>query len=128
MKFAFLPLSVVLAAGLACPVSAAVQDSQFPPRTVRDLISVCTPTTDDPKMTGAINYCHGFVEGSVIVEIAHGQQRRGRKLFCLPSPPPASGTELTSFVSWTNQDPSRLDEPAIDGMFLYLAQKYPCTK
>jgi Rap1a immunity proteins len=128
MKFVFLPLSAVLVAGLACSVSAAVQDSQFPPKTVRDLISVCAPTSDDPKMTGAINYCHGFVEGSVIVEIAHGQQRHARKLFCLPSPPPASDSELTSFVSWANQVPARFDEPAVDGMFLYLAQKYPCTK
>jgi Rap1a immunity proteins len=128
MKRAFLPLGVALAAGLASSAFAVVSDSQFPPQTVRDLIAVCSPSQDDPRMTGAINYCHGFAEGAVIVEIAHGDQRHGRKLFCLPSPPPPSGSELTSFIAWANQVPSRLDEPAIDGMFLYLAQKYPCKK
>ncbi|WP_158931047.1 Rap1a/Tai family immunity protein [Acidisphaera sp. S103] len=128
MKLAFLPLGIALTTGLAYPAGAVVQDSQFPPQTVRDLIAVCAPAPDDPRMTAAINYCHGFAQGTVIVEIAHGEQRHGRKLFCLPNPRPPSGAELTSFVSWANQDPSRLDEPAVDGMFLYLAQKYPCKK
>jgi hypothetical protein len=36
-----------------------VRVSQFPPRTVRDLIEICAPAKDDPMMTAAINCCHG---------------------------------------------------------------------
>jgi hypothetical protein len=79
-------------------------------------------------MTAAMNYCHGFAEGSVIVETAHQSQRGGRKLFCLPKPPPASDAELASFTAWARQEPRRMSQPAIDGMFLYLAAKYPCKK
>jgi len=79
-------------------------------------------------MTAAINYCHGFAEGAVIVEEAHEGQRDVRKLFCLPSPRPASGSEITKFIAWANAMPSRLDEPAIDGMFIYLAETYPCPQ
>ncbi len=128
MKRIILPLAAVLIASLASPASAAVTDSQFPPKTVRDLIAICTPANDDPRMTGAINYCHGFAEGAVIVELANTSQRGGHKLFCLPTPAPSSESELTSFVTWANQEPARLVEPAIDGMFRYLAQKYPCKK
>jgi hypothetical protein len=128
VRLAALRLGLALAAGSVVTARAAVMESQFPPETVRDLIAICSPAKDDPMMTAAVNYCHGYAEGAVIVESAHGAQRRGRRLFCLPNPPPASGAELSSFVAWANEEPSRLDQPAVDGMFLYLAQKYPCGK
>jgi len=127
MKAAGAAFGVVLMAG-ATIASAAVTESQFPPRTVRDLIEICAPAKEDPMMTAAINYCHGFAEGAVIVEEAHEGQRDVRKLFCLPSPRPASGSEITKFITWANAMPSRLDEPAIDGMFIYLAETYPCPQ
>jgi hypothetical protein len=127
MKLAVMALGVTLAAG-ATIASAAVTETEFPPRTVRDLIEICSPAKDDPMMTAAINYCHGFAQGAVLVEEAHEDHRDVRKLFCLPSPRPASGSEITKFIAWANALPSRLDEPAIDGMFIYLAETYPCPQ
>jgi len=127
MKLAVMALGVTLAAG-ATIASAAVTESEFPPRTVRDLIEICAPAKEDPMMTGAINYCHGFAQGAVLVEEAHEGQPSARKLFCLPSPQPAEGSEITKFIAWANALPSRLDEPAIDGMFIYLAETYPCPQ
>jgi hypothetical protein len=121
-------LVVSQSGGMTSPAQAALTDSQFPPKTVADMIAICAPDKSDPMMTAAMNYCHGFAEGSVIVEMAHQTQRGGRKLFCLPHPAPASDAELTSFVAWANQEPQRLKQPAVDGMFLYLAAKYPCKK
>ena len=127
MKIGGVAFGVALVAG-ATIASAAVKESQFPPRTVRDLIEICAPSKEDPMMTAAINYCHGFAQGAVIVEEAHEDHRDVRKLFCLPSPPPPSGSELSKFIAWANALPSRLDEPAIDGMFIYLAETYPCAQ
>lgn len=79
-------------------------------------------------MTAAINYCQGFAQGAVIVEEAHEVHGDVRKLFCLPSPPPPSGSEMAKFIAWANALPSRLDEPAVDGMFIYLAEAYPCPQ
>jgi hypothetical protein len=123
---AALALVAALVAAGAASAAAAVSESQFPPRTVGDLISICAPAKDDPLMTAAVNFCHGYVEGAVDVEEAHEAQRGGRKLFCLPSPRPPRGSELTSFITWANERPSRLEMGAIDGMFIYLARKYPC--
>src|SRR5215471_16823109 len=95
---------------------------------VRDLIEICTPAREDPMMTAAINYCHGFAQGAVAVEQAHEGHRDARKLFCLPPLSPPSGSEITKFIAWANALPSRLDEPAIDGMFIYLAEAYPCPQ
>jgi Rap1a immunity proteins len=117
--------AVLIAIGATTGV-AAVSESQFPPRTVADLIAICGPAQDDPAMTAAVNFCHGYAEGAVDVEEAHEAQPGARKLFCLPTPRPPSGSELASFIAWANQRPARLDMPAIDGMFIYLAGKYPC--
>lgn len=115
-----------MAAGAVPAASAAVTDSMFPPRSVRDLIALCAPAQNDPRLTGAINYCHGYAEGAVVVEKAHTSMR-GQKLFCLPETPPDSGEALGEFITWANAEPGRLDEPAIDGMFLFLAEKFPCA-
>ena len=105
---------------------AAVTDAQFPPNTVRDLIAICAADKDDPRMIAALNFCHGFVEGAVIVEEANETRKGARKLFCLPSPRPPRGSELTSFIVWANERPMRLDMPSIDGVFVYLAERFPC--
>jgi hypothetical protein len=120
-------LAVVMTAG-GTIASAAVTESRFPPTTVRDLIEICAPAKEDPMMTAAINYCHGFAQGAILVEEAHEEHRDVRKLFCLPSPRPPSGSEITRFIAWANAVPSRLDEPAVDGMFIYLAETYPCPQ
>jgi Rap1a immunity proteins len=126
MRFRALALGAVLIVVGASSAPAAVSESQFPPRTVADLIAICAPAKDDPLMTAAVNFCHGYVEGAVDVEQAHEAQRGARKLFCLPTPRPPRSSELTSFIAWANERPARLDMGAIDGMFIYLAEKYPC--
>ena len=127
MRFGGMALGVALTAG-ATIASANVTESQFPPRTVQDLIEICAPAKEDPMMTAAINYCHGFAQGAVVVEEAHEEHGDVRKLFCLPSPPPPSGSEMGKFIAWANAVPSRLDQPAVDAMFIYLAETYPCPQ
>jgi hypothetical protein len=121
--------ALALCAGLIAlgpAAAAAVSESQFPPRTVADLIAICAPTENDPLMTAAVNLCHGYAEGAVGVEEAHAAQPGARQLFCLPTPRPPRGSELASFIAWAKERPARLEMPAIDGMFIYLACKYPC--
>lgn len=126
MKSKCLLFAAALGIAGATAARAAVMESEFPPNTVRDLIAICAPDQNDPMMTAAVNFCHGYAEGAVDVEEAHEAQRGARKLFCLPTPPPPRGSELSSFIAWANAQPARLDMPAIDGMFIYLAGKYPC--
>jgi Rap1a immunity proteins len=127
MRSAIAALGVCLFAITTAAAAAAVSQSQFPPRTVADLIAICGPATDDPLATAAVSFCHGYAEGAVDVEEAHEAQPGARKLFCLPTPRPPSGSELASFIAWADEQPARLDMPAIDGMFIYLARRYPCA-
>jgi Rap1a immunity proteins len=126
MRFGVSALGACLIAIGTTAAAAAVSQSQFPPRSVADLIAICAPAKDDPALTAAVNFCQGYAEGAVDVEEAHEAQPGARKLFCLPTPRPPRGSELASFIAWANEQPARLDMPAIDGMFIYLAGKYPC--
>jgi hypothetical protein len=121
--------AALMASAIVTPLTlapAAVTDAQFPPNNVRDLIAICAPDKDDPRMTASVNFCHGFIEGAVIVEEANEAHGGAHKLFCLPSPRPPRGSELTNFIAWANQQPGRLDMPSIDGVFVYLAERFPC--
>jgi hypothetical protein len=126
MKLKALALGAGIIALSASAGVGAVSPSQFPPRTVADLIAICAPSNDDPLMTAAVNFCQGYAEGAVDVEEAHEAQRGGRKLFCLPTPRPPRNSALANFIAWANARPTRLDMPAIDGLFIYLARTYPC--
>ncbi len=117
---------IALAASTATLASAQVTTSQFPPRTVRDLIAICSAGNDDPMMTAAVNYCHGYTEGAVDVEQALQNRQTLRKLICLPATRPPRGAVLKSFIAWVNAEPSRIDMPALTGMFVYLLTTYPC--
>ena len=130
MRSRCLLVAAALMAGTTATPSArapaAVTDAQFPPVNVRDLIAICAPAPDDPRMTASVNFCHGFVEGAVVVEEANEAHKGMHKLFCLPSPRPPRGSELTNFITWANEQPGRLDMPSIDGVFVYLAERFPC--
>ncbi len=126
MKLRALALGAGIIAVSATAAVGAVSESQFPPHTVADLIAICAPSNDDPLMTAAVNFCQGYAEGAVDVEEAHEAQRGGRKLFCLPTPRPPRSAALANFIAWAKARPARLDMPAIDGLFIYLAGRYPC--
>lgn len=129
MRFAPVALAAVsLCVGLvATAAHAAVTEAQFPPKTTADLIALCSDTKDDPMMTAAVNYCHGFAEGAVEVALSYeAVTRPSHEPFCLPSPPPSHTQALAMFVSWANADPQRLNEPAIVGLLSFLTQQYPC--
>ena len=117
-------LASVLAAG---PAFAAVTPAQFPPQTVGDLLALCTAGKDDPMMTAAVNFCGGYVEGAVTVQEAHMAHQRRHRLFCISEPRPSHDQALAAFTTWVHADPTRMNRPALDGLFEFLAETYPCT-
>src|SRR5438270_12570252 len=105
MKPRMLLLAVVLAVGVAPAWSrAAVTEDQFPPRTTRDLLALCTAGKDDPLMTAALNFCHGFAEGAVEVQKVHDSVNRRKHLFGMPDPPLGRTQALAASVASTTAD------------------------
>ena len=112
-------------AGSAAP--AATQDS-FLVRSTGDLVDLCSAAPADPLYTAAVNFCHGFAAGAYRVLQDIDAANRSQRLFCLPSPPPTRNDAIAAFVQWAKADPSRMAQPAEDGLAAFLSRQYPCSR
>ena len=111
---------------LASGASRAATEANFGANTTGDLVELCTATPDNPIGTAAINFCEGFAQGAVLVEMQNQAAFRGPKLFCMPNPPPSRNQALNDFVNWAGSAPDRLAQSSTDGLFRFLSERYPC--
>jgi Ssp1 endopeptidase immunity protein Rap1a len=106
----------------------AATEVNFGARTTGDLVELCAATPDNTIGTAAVNFCQGFAQGAVLVEMQNMAAFRGAKLFCLPNPPPTRTQTLNEFVTWARASQDRLTEPPADGLFRFLGERYPCPQ
>jgi Rap1a immunity proteins len=76
--------------------------------------------------TAAINFCKGYIQGAVTVEMLNMVAFRRPKLFCLPDPRPTRTQAIGEFVNWARAAPDRMAQTATDGVFRFLNERYPC--
>jgi hypothetical protein len=119
---ALLVLATVPSAG------KAADEVNFSAKTTGDLVQLCDPKSDSAIDSAAINFCHGFAQGAVTVEMMHDAGSRTMKLFCLPTPLPSRNEAISEFVKWARAAPGRLDTPAADGLITFLGERFPCGK
>ena len=109
----------------ACAAHAATE-ANFAAGTTGDLVELCAATPDNALGTAAVNFCEGFAQGAVSVEMQNLAAFRGAKLFCMPNPAPSRNEALGEFVRWARASPDRLVQPPADGLFRFLGERYPC--
>lgn len=107
-----------------------LQDYQDKPlTTAADLALLCAAKPDGDVGTAAINFCHGFARGAVAAHLQReAASRRPLKLFCFPTPSPASGPTLDAFAAWVKDNPAQGNQKPVDGLFRFLGMKFPCGK
>src|SRR3977135_624129 len=66
----------------------AATEANFGAGSTGDLVELCSATPDNGVGTAAVNFCEGYMQGAVTVEMLNLAAFRGPKLFCLPNPPP----------------------------------------
>ncbi len=113
-------------ASLGAQTSQAPSENNFRVATTGDLVRLCDANTGDPMGVAAVHFCQGFAVGAYqyhqIATAAEGK----RPLFCAPNPTPSRNEVIAAFVTWAKQNPQQLALPPIEGIFRYLAQRYPC--
>ncbi|HEY2107472.1 MAG TPA: Rap1a/Tai family immunity protein [Candidatus Binataceae bacterium] len=109
-------LAIGLDAQAAQPISVRV-------RTAGDLAELCGVNTKDSAADAKINWCHGFAQGVVDLELQHTADK---KPFCFPSPPPPRAKTLDEFVNWVRAMPDHRSLGATEGLFKFLAERFPC--
>ena len=111
---------------LAPSAALAASEANFNANTTGDLVELCGATPDNGLGTAAVNFCEGYLQGAVTVEMLNMAAFRGRKLFCLPDPPPTRAATMSEFATWARAAPDRMAQSPTDGLFRYLSERYPC--
>jgi hypothetical protein len=101
----------------------AAQPITLHARTAGDLAELCGVNPKEPAADAKINYCDGFSQGAVDVELQHSGEK---KPFCFPSQPPSRRETLGEFVNWVRSLPEHRNMPATDGLFKFLSERFPC--
>lgn len=119
---------VWLAAGLWPPQSRAVMDDSFLVRNALDIVTLCSVAKEDPLHTAAANFCHGYVVGAYHYyrAMTTGQDPDRQPLFCLPDPQPSRDEAIRAFVAWAHAAPQYNNEPAVETLFKFAIERWPC--
>jgi len=118
----FLVVALSIATCLAVPAQAQ-RGTIMQARTAGDLAELCAANPKDPLGDAKINFCLGFAQGAVEAENRRGE---GKKLFCFPKPEPKRITTIGEFVGWVRSMPDHRTPSAVDGLFQFLGERFPC--
>jgi len=118
-----LAATVALTAMLLVQPAQAQRSVILQARTAGELAELCAASPKDPQGDAKINFCHGFAQGAIIVEQRHTE---GKKQFCFPSPAPTRTATMGEFVNWVRALPEHRTPSAIDGLFQFLGERFPC--
>ena len=121
-------LAAIMAAGLCPLTAAAVTPDEFKIRNTQDLVRLCSVSNDDSLYVAAIHFCHGFGAGAYQYYQASVSGPEGKPFVCPPDPVPSRNAVLQEFVTWANANPQHNNEPAVESIFRFLAQKWPCSE
>jgi hypothetical protein len=121
MKF-LAPLVALTAISLAVPAQAQ-RAVTLQARTAAELADLCAASPKESQGDAKINFCHGFAQGAITVELRRGGDK---KPFCFPSPAPTRTATMGEFVNWVRSLPEHRAESAVDGLFKFLGERFPC--
>jgi hypothetical protein len=112
-----------LASGLAWAGAHAAEPITIRTNTAGELADVCAVNPRAPAADARINFCHGFAQGAIDVELHHAG---ASKPFCFPHPGPSRTETMHQFVDWVRAVPDRGSMPSTEGLFRFLAERFPC--
>jgi Rap1a immunity proteins len=129
LAFAVAALAAMTVAGVEAQTAPSPSDpseTNFRVATTRDLVQLCEAAPTDSTGIAALHFCHGFAVGAYQYHQIVAAAENKPPLFCEPNPRPTRNAIIADFVSWANQNLKAMDTPPVEGMFRYLAQRYPC--
>ena len=117
-------LAFTLVAGsLSLSVARAAEPISIRTNTAGELAEVCGANPREPAADAKLNFCRGFAQGAIDVELRHAGDK---KPFCFPNPAPSRAATMGEFVGWVRAMPDRRSMPSTDGLFRFLADRFPC--
>jgi Rap1a immunity proteins len=121
MRFAILAAAAVLTT-----TAYAVPPDQYRIRTAGELVNVCGAQPSDADYATAIAFCHGVLAGAY--GYFEASTPAADRFICAPNPSPTRTKVANDFVAWAKGRPQVMQDGAIDTLFRYAAEAYPCRK
>ena len=111
------PAWLVAGARAAQPVSLSAN-------TAGQLAELCTAPPLKPGADAKVNFCRGFAQGAITVELAHAGDK---KPFCFPDAGAVAGQnhEPVRRLGEGRARPRR-SAPSTEALFRFLGEQYPC--
>jgi hypothetical protein len=107
---------------IACSAGATTRED-FTLQTTRDLVNVCSTPEDDPMRVAAIHFCEGYLVGAF--QVYQKAIAPTTRLVCM-SQPPTRDQGVAMFVEWAKAHPQYMNDSAVDGLFRFLSEGWPC--
>ncbi|UEM19765.1 hypothetical protein JL100_022160 [Skermanella mucosa] len=117
-------LAALTVAPVRAQTGSSPSETAFLVKTTGDLVRLCEAEPTDPTGIAALHFCHGFAVGAYQYHQIAATDKP--PLFCEPTPRPSRNEAITGFVAWARQNPRAMETPPVEGIFRYLAQRYPC--
>jgi Rap1a immunity proteins len=122
----------LVAIGLALAASAQVASAQAAPpphyrlHTAAELSRLCATSSSESDQVTAVAFCHGVLAGAYgyFVSVTPAADR----FVCPPNPAPTRTQVANGFVAWLKARPQYNNDGAIDALFRYAAEAFPCKR
>jgi hypothetical protein len=115
--------TAVLASSMAVAAAHAAEPITIRTNTAGELADTCGANPREPGADARLNFCRGFAQGAIDVELRHAGDK---KPFCFPRPAPTRAETMNQFVNWVRAMPDRRSIPSSEGLFRFLAERFPC--
>lgn len=126
-----LPYLAFVAAALSAVVlsvsARAATTENFMIRSTADFVALCETQPSEANYVAAIHFCQGFASGAYQYYSALAQANPSARYVCVSDPPPSRDQAIAGFLAWARSNPDALAQPAVESIFRYLGQAYPCS-
>ncbi len=116
--------AVLLMAGRA----GAVEPRDFDVRNAGQLGNLCAAKPAEKDGVAAENFCHGFTQAVVSMQLTQERKSGTPRSICFPNPVPKRTATVEEFVTWVRAKPERLTTPPSDAFLQFMTERFPCPK
>ncbi len=127
-KLAFGAALLLGAAFAAVTPAGAVEQRDFEVRNAGQLGNLCAAKRQERDGLAAENFCHGFTQAAVDMQLTQERKTNQSRTICFPNPVPKRTATLDEFVTWVRAEPGRLSAPPTEAFLQFMTERFPCSK
>lgn len=128
MKIKTTVMGLILASGFGSAPAGATTGDDFVIDSVKDLTRLCETPSSDPAYVAALQFCYGYMQGAYDYYLAERKGPDAKLFVCLPNPGPSRDEVARLFTPWVKAHPEYDLEPAVEVLFRFGAEKWPCKE